>query len=209
VVGVTGGLGAGKSTLCHLLSAQGFPVIDADRVAREMTEPGSPVLAELERTFGPGLVGTDGRLDRALLASRALADPAGQARLNAILHPRIRERLALEVARCERAGEPAVIIEATLILESGNRDFYDLLVVVVADDREKVRRAVRRGMDEEEAHRRLALLWPDGRKAEAAHRVIHNSGSLEELEAVARALAREIREAAAKARHERRRPQGE
>jgi dephospho-CoA kinase len=198
VVGITGGLGAGKSALCRMLAERGFPVIDADRVARQVTAPGSPVLEELERAFGPGLVLADGHLDRAALASRALADPDGQARLNMLLHPLIRQRLADEVERLGGDGAEAVIIEAALLLESGNRAYYDLVVVVVADDTEKVRRAVARGMEAAEARRRLALLWPDPEKRSAAHRVVHNNGSLADLEAEADLLTDEIREAAAR-----------
>lgn len=197
VVGVTGGLGSGKSTLCRLLAERGLAVIDADRVAREVAAPGSPVVAELARAFGGDVVLPDGRLDRAAVAARALADPAAQARLNAILHPPIRARLRAEVERLGRAGEAAVVVEAALILEGGHRPFYDLLVVVVAPEAEKVRRATERGMSTEEARRRLALLWPDERKAAAADRIVRNDGTLAELAAEADRLAAEIRAAAA------------
>lgn len=196
VVGVTGGLAAGKSTLCQLLAAHGFPVIDADQVAREVTEPGSPHLAELTRAFGPEILTPGGRLDRQALAERALADAQGQARLNAILHPPIREKLEAEVARLGREGAPVVIIEATLALEAGHRSSYDLLVVVVAADEDKVKRAVGRGMSREEARRRLALLWPDAEKVAQADRVVRNDGTLAALAAVADELARAIRAAA-------------
>jgi dephospho-CoA kinase len=195
---VTGGLGAGKSTLCRLLAARGLPVIDADQVAREVVGPGSPVLAALARAFGDDIVLPDGGLDRPRLAARALAEPALQARLNAILHPPIRERLAARVAELGRAGAAAVVIEAALILEGGHRAFYDLVVVVVAADDEKVRRAEARGMAGPEARRRLALLWPDAEKAAAADRVVRNDGTLAELELAADRLARDIREAAAR-----------
>lgn len=196
VVGVTGGLGAGKSTLCRLLAARGLEVVDADQVARQVTAPGSPALAEIERAFGPGLVDARGRLDRPALAARALGDPAGQARLHALLHPRIRAELAREVERRGRAGAEAVVIEATMILEGGHREFYDWLVVVVAAPEEKVRRAVARGMDPTEAERRLALQWSDEEKAAAADRVIVNDGSLDLLAAQAAELAEDIRTAA-------------
>ncbi len=198
VVGVTGGLGAGKSTLCRLLAARGIHVIDADQVARAVTAPGSPALSEIEAAFGPGLIDAAGRLDRAALAARALAAPEGQAKLNAILHPRIRAELASEVERLQEAGTEAVVIEATLILESGHRDFYDLLVVVVAANEEKVRRAVARGMDADEARRRLDLQWGDEVKSRAADHIVINDGSLEALAAAADGLARKIRSEAAR-----------
>jgi len=195
-VGVTGGLGSGKSTLCRLLAERGLKVIDADQVAREVTAPGSPSLGELARAFGGDILDAAGRLDRALLAARALADPEGQARLHAILHPPIRERLKAEVERMGWEGAPAVVIEAALALEGGQRSFYDLLVVVVAPDAEKVRRAVARGMSAEEAERRLSLLWSDAEKMARADRVIRNDGSLAALAAAADELARDIRAAA-------------
>ncbi len=196
VVGVTGGLGAGKSTLCRLLAERGLHVIDADRVARTATAPGSQALAEIEAAFGPGLVDAAGRLDRAALAARALRDPAGQARLHAILHPRIRSELGREVERLGHAGVEAVVIEATVILESGHRDFYDLLVVITAPDDEKVRRAVARGMTAAEAWERLALQWSDAEKAALADLVVTNDGSLDSLAIEADRLAAEIRRAA-------------
>ncbi len=196
VVGLTGGLGAGKSTLGRLLAARGIEVIDADQLAREVTAPGSPALAEIERAFGPGLVDAEGRLDRTVLAGRALVDPEGQARLQAILHPPIRAALAREVEARGRAGAEAVVIEATMILESGHRAFYDLLVVVVAAPEERVRRAAARGMDQAEARRRLALQWTDEEKAAQADRVIVNDGSLDGLAARADELAEDIRTAA-------------
>lgn len=192
VVGVTGGLASGKSTLCRLLADRGLPVIDADQVAREVTAPGSPLLVELARAFGAEIITAEGGLDRPLLAARALTDRASQARLNSILHPPIRERLAIEVERLGREGAPAVVIEATLALESGNRAFYDWLVVVVAPDEEKVKRAAARGMSGEEARRRLALLWTDADKEAQADRVIRNDGSLAALAAAAEELGREI-----------------
>jgi dephospho-CoA kinase len=198
-VAVTGGLGSGKSTLCRLLAERGLKVIDADQVARDVVAPGSPWLDELARSFGSEILDADGRLDRAALAARALADPAGQARLHAILHPPIREKLQAEVERLGEEGTPAVVIEAALALEGGQASFYDLVVVVVAPDAEKIRRAVARGMSAEEAERRLRLLWPDAEKMARADRVIHNDGSLPALAAAADELARDIRAAAADA----------
>jgi dephospho-CoA kinase len=141
-------------------------------------------------------VDAEGRLDRAALAARALSGPEGQKKLEAILHPLIRAELAREVEARGRAGARAVVIEAAMILESGHRGFYDLLVVVVASPEERVRRAAERGMDPEEARRRLALQWSDEEKAAAADLVIVNDGSLDTLAARADELAERIRTAA-------------
>ncbi len=193
MVGVTGGLGAGKSTLCRLLADRGLAVIDADQVARAVVAPGSPALAELVQVFGREVLDARGALDRAALAARALANPTDQSRLHRILHPPIRAALAAEVARLGRAGEAAVVIEAALILEGGEPEFYDLLVVVTAPDPTKVERAAARGMAVAEARRRLALQWSDERKARAAHQVIANDGTLADLAAAADRLAAVIR----------------
>ena len=198
VVGVTGGLGAGKSALCRLLRERGLPVLDADQAARAVTAPGSPALAALTAAFGPGLITPAGELDRAALAARALADPDGQRRLHAILHPPIRAALAREVEALGRAGEGAVVIEAAVLLEGGGHEFYDWIVVVVAPEAMKVARAVARGMAAAEARRRLGLQWSDERKAAAAHRVIVNDGTLADLAAAAARLADEIRAEAAR-----------
>jgi dephospho-CoA kinase len=198
VVGVTGGLGAGKSALCGFLRDEGLPVLDADQIARAVVAPGSPALAELTQAFGPGLITPAGELDRAALAARALADPAGQARLHAILHPPIRAAMAREVTALGERGARAVVIEAAVLLEGGGREFYDWIVVVVAPEALKVARAEGRGMLAAEARRRLSLQWPDERKAAAAHRVIVNDGTLADLAALAGRLAREIRAEAAR-----------
>jgi dephospho-CoA kinase len=198
LVGVTGGLGAGKSTLCRLLAERGLAVIDADQVARAVSAKESPALAALVAAFGRGILDAEGGLDRAALAARALSDPASQARLHQILHPPIRAALATEAERLGRAGHDAVVIEAALILEGGEPEFYDLLVVVTAREAEKIARAEARGMPAAEARRRLALQWPDERKAAAAHQVIRNDGTLAELESAADRLVAVIRAAAAR-----------
>lgn len=198
LIGVTGGLGSGKSTLCRLLAERGLPVIDADQVARAVSAPGSPALAALVAEFGPGILDPQGALDRAALAARGLADPKSQARLHQILHPPIRAAVAAEAERLGRAGHPAVVVEAALILEGGEPEFYDLLVVVVAPDAMKIARAEARGMPAAEARRRLALQWPDERKAAAAHQVIRNDGTLAELASAAERLTALIRARAAR-----------
>jgi dephospho-CoA kinase len=196
IVGVTGGLGSGKSALCRFLAARGLAVVDADQVSRKVTAPGSPVLLALAAAFGPEILDSHGALDRQALARVGLGDPESQARLHRLLHPPIRQALAAEVERLGRAGHEAVVIEAALLLEGGEPEFYDLLVVVTASDAAKIARAEARGMPAAEARRRLALQWPDERKAAAAHHVVRNDGTLVELEAAADRLAQVIRAAA-------------
>ncbi len=192
IVGVTGSLGAGKSALCRLLAERGLAVLDADQTSREVTAPGEAVLAELKREFGADILDRSGRLDRARLAVRALADPAARDRLQAILHPPIRRALAGAVRELGAAGQRIVVIEAAMILEGGQRDFYDLLVVVTAPTALKLARAAGRGMPVAEAERRLALQWSDERKATVADWVVHNDADLAALGVAATKLVTEL-----------------
>jgi dephospho-CoA kinase len=197
VVGVTGSLGSGKSTLCRLLAGAGLAVIDADRVSRRVTAPATAATAELADAFGADLLDGGGRLDRRRLAARAFVDEASRDRLHALLHPHIRRALRAEVEALGAAGREVAIIEAAMILESGHRAFYDMLVVVTASERRKLERVIGRGMSEADARRRLALQWPDDRKAAAADWVVPNDGDLPALEAAAEKLVAEIRRRAA------------
>ena len=118
LVGLTGGIGAGKSTVAGVLRAAGIPVIDADLLAREVVEPGRPAHAEIARAW-PQVLGPDGRVDRQQLGAIVFADPASQARLEAITHPRIRERVAAERAALDAAGQRLAVLEAALLVETG------------------------------------------------------------------------------------------
>ena len=191
-VGVTGSLGAGKSTLCRLLAAQGLAIIDADAVSRQVTAPGAPVLEQLVEAFGADIIDEQGGLDRARLAARALTDLAGRDRLQALLHPPIRQALAEAVRALGDGGHRVVVIEASMILEGGHQAFYDMLVVVTAPTELKLERAAGRGMATDEARRRLDLQWPDGRKTARADWVVENSGDRVALSSAAAELAAEI-----------------
>lgn len=190
VVGLTGGIASGKSTVSAMLERAGIPVIDADRLAREAVEPGRPAFDEVVAAFGREVVGPDGRLDRARLGAIVFADPAARARLEAIVHPRVfegeRARLA-EIAR-ERPGGLAVV-DAALLLESGNHRWMDAVVLVGAPRAAQVERLVtQRGLSPEEAEARVAAQWPLERKRPYADYEIDNGGSLAATEAQVKAL---------------------
>jgi dephospho-CoA kinase len=197
-VGLTGGIGAGKSEVSRRLAAQGAVVIDADAIAREVVEPGTDGLDEVVAAFGPGVLDSDGRLDRAKLGDLVFADPERRERLNAIVHPRVGARMA-ELER--EAGPGAIVVhDVPLIAESGRADAYDLVVVVDAPARVQVDRLVRqRAMTRDQAQARMAAQASRPQRLAIADIVIDNSGSLAELDRQVGDLWAELRRRAAAA----------
>ncbi len=183
VYGLTGNIGSGKSTVARMLEARGVPVVDADRVARDVVEPGQPALREIAGRF-PGVLQPDGTLDRKALAARVFADVKERQALEHILHPRIAEEVAARMGSLAGAGHPCAVYEAALIVENRLDDSLDGLIVVTAPQEAQIERLRRRdGMSEEEARARLAAQLPAGEKVRHARFVIENSGPLAELEA--------------------------
>ncbi len=181
VIGLTGGIGSGKSTVAAMLRDLGAEVIDADRVAREVVEPGQPALAEIVARFGAGVLDGEGRLDRKQLGARVFADETARRALNAIVHPRIAAETARRVADANARGVPLVVYEAALLVENGIHRALDGLIVVSAPEAEQVRRVMARdGLDETEARRRLAAQAPLADKLAAATWVIDNAGALDD-----------------------------
>ena len=180
-VGLTGGIGAGKSEVSRRLAGHGAVVIDADAIAREVVEPGTDGLAEVVEAFGPGVLGPNGRLDRPGLGAVVFADPERRNRLNAIIHPRVGERMA-ELER--EAGPGAIVVhDVPLIAEGGRAGAYDLVVVVDAPPRVQVERLIRnRGMTRDQARARMAAQAGREQRLAIADIVIDNSGSLAELD---------------------------
>ncbi|MBI4536476.1 MAG: dephospho-CoA kinase [candidate division NC10 bacterium] len=177
VVGLTGGIATGKSTVAAMLAARGAAVVDADRIARTLQEPGQPCLRQIVEAFGTEVVGADGRLDRLRLAGLVFGDAAARRRLEAIMHPAIRQTVSAELWRAEAAGASVGVVEAALILEAGQRERYDCLVVVAAPAEVQLERLMRqRGLGEAEARRRIAAQWTTERKAALADYVIDNGG---------------------------------
>ena len=183
-VGLTGGIGSGKSTVARMLADEGFPVVDADQIAREIMEPGSPVLAEVADVFGADLIDNTGALNRAELARRAFASTEQTAKLNAITHPAIRAESNRRFAAAEAAGERAVIYDMPLLVDLGLDGEMDLTVVVDVDVDERVRRLVaQRGLAEPDARARIAQQVDDATRLAAADVVIDNNGPKEALAA--------------------------
>ena len=191
-VGLTGGIGAGKSEVSKRLAAQGAIVIDADLIAREVVAPGTDGLAEIVAAFGPGVLTPDGALDRVRLGDVVFADPDKLARLNAIVHPRVGVRMReLE----DSAGPGAVVVhDVPLIAENGLAGAYDLVVVVDVQPRVQLDRLVRqRRMSREQAEARMAAQASREERLAIATIVVDNSGSLAELDRQAGELWAELR----------------
>lgn len=183
VIGLTGGIGSGKSTVARLFAERGIPVVDADELAREATRPGAPALGEIAAVW-PGVVGPDGVLDRRKLAAAVFGDAAARARLEAILHPRI---AALSTARWEelaRAGHRLAIYEATLLVETGRHREFDGLIVVDAPEDVRVARVMARdGSTASDVRARIAAQLPMEAKRRVATHLVENDGDLDTLRA--------------------------
>ncbi|MFC0597020.1 dephospho-CoA kinase [Streptomyces palmae] len=195
-VGLTGGIGAGKSEVSRLLSSYGAVLIDSDRIAREVVEPGTPGLAAVVEAFGPEVLTAEGALDRPRLGALVFADPERRAVLNGIVHPLVRDRSA-ELAAA--AGPDAIVVnDVPLLTENGLAPLYDLVIVVDAAPQTQLDRLVRlRGMTEEEARARMAAQAPRAERLAVADVVIDNDGPLEALEPQVRKVWAELLERAA------------
>ncbi|WP_110006751.1 dephospho-CoA kinase [Geodermatophilus normandii] len=180
-IGLTGGIGSGKSTVAALLAARGALVVDADRIAREVVEPGTPGLAAVVEVFGPGVLTAEGALDRPALAGIVFADPDARARLDGIVHPLVRAR-AQEVIGA--APDDAVVVQdVPLLVETGQAGAHDLVLVVEADLETRVARLGLRGLSEQDARARIAAQATDSQRRAVADVVLDNSGTPEDLAA--------------------------
>lgn len=192
-IGLTGGIGSGKSTVADLLSSEGFLIIDADQIARDIVEPGQPALAELVEAFGEDILNADGTLDRPGLAAKAFVDSERTALLNSITHPRIAEETARRFAEAEANGTKVAVYDMPLLVDKGLDRKMDLVVVVDVDEEERVRRLVeKRGLAEDDVRRRIASQVPDEIRLKAADIVIDNNGAIEDLRPQADKLIAEI-----------------
>ena len=184
LVGLTGGIATGKSTVSDILQSLGAIVLDADVLAREVVEPGQPALATIVREFGREVLEADGRLDRKRLAAVVFAHPERRQRLEAITHPAIRERFQARLAGLEAEGyEGLVFWDAPVMIEAGGHRAMDRLVVVVADETTQRARAIGRDGDAADVERRIANQLPLAEKVKLADYVIDNSGDRAATEA--------------------------
>jgi dephospho-CoA kinase len=180
MVGLTGGIGAGKSAVAERLAAHGAVVIDSDRLAREAVAPGTDGLAEVVAEFGPEVLAGDGSLDRARLASVVFGDDAARRRLEGIIHPRVRERTVELIAAAP--PDSVVVNDVPLLVEAGLAEAYEVVIVVLADEETRVERLVHdRGMTRDEATARIRAQATDEQRRAVADVVIVNDGTIEDL----------------------------
>lgn len=181
-VGLTGGIGSGKSWVSARLASHGAVLVDADLLAREVVAAGSPGFERVVARFGPQVVGPDGRLDRQALGRRVFADAADLADLNAIVHPLVGERASTLIEQAELAGVRVVVHDVPLLVENGLANSYDVVVVVDAPVEVQLARLVGdRGMSRADALARIAQQSTRDVRLAAADEVLNNGGSLDEL----------------------------
>jgi dephospho-CoA kinase len=197
VVGLTGGIGTGKSTVVRMLAARGAVVIDADAIVHRLQAPGEPLLAEIAAAFGPEVIDAGGGLDRARVAERVFRDPAARQRLNGIVHPKVGAEMARQLDAARRAGAPLIVVDIPLLFETRPRDReaaragFDATLLVYCPREQQIARTVARdGCTREEAERRVAAQMPIDEKRELADHVIDNSGALADTERQVEALWR-------------------
>lgn len=182
IVGLTGGIATGKSTVARRLKELGARLIDADHLAREVVEPGEPAFEEIRARFGPEVIGPDGRIDRARLGEIIFRDEKAREDLESIIHPRVRQRIRTTIERLRQEGDDCVIVcDIPLLFETGAAlEWVDRTLVVYAPKEVQRERLIRRsGLDPQEADRRIAAQLPTEEKVRRADDVIDNSGDLE------------------------------
>ena len=189
LVGLTGGIASGKSTVGRRLAEAGAHVVDADRLVAELHRPGGEGAAAVAALLGPEMLDERGGVDHPKVARRVFADPEARLALERAVHPLVRRRFE-EVAR---ATPSIVVLEAPLLVEAGYAPMFDLVVTVEADPEVRVTRAVARGLDEAQARARLAAQGEGEARRAAAHRIIRNEGDLNDLRRQVDALVADLR----------------
>ena len=179
LLGLTGGIGMGKSAADALLRQRQIPVVDTDLLAREVVEPGQPALAEIGRQFGPEYLGPDGRLRRDALARRIFADPQARHQLEAILHPRIRRLWQAQVQSWREQGQPLAVVVIPLLFETGAQAEFDATICVACSAASQRERVLARGWSLEQLAQRLQAQWPVEKKMAQADFVVWTEGGLD------------------------------
>lgn len=193
LVGITGGIGAGKSLLATVYRELGYPVFSADVIAREVVEPGSPALAEIAALFGDGSVKPDGTLDRALLREKISLDPQLRLKLEAITHPRIQARSLALARKAFADGAEIVFYEAPLLFEAKSHRQMDKVICVTAPDEVRIARTMKRdGGTREQAERLLRSQMSQDEKMAKSDFIVENAGTEAELRAAAEKLLKKL-----------------
>ena len=179
VLGLTGGVGMGKSASAQLLRSRGVLVVDTDDLARRVVEPGQSALAEVQAAFGPEIVGPDGQLRRDELARRVFADPAARKRLEDILHPRIRALWRVQVEKWRADGHPLAVVVIPLLFETSAEAELDATICVACTPATQHQRLLARGWSPQEIEQRLRAQWPTEVKVARADYLVWTEASLE------------------------------
>ena len=191
--GLTGGIASGKSTVAAILRELGFPVLEADRMAHQVIEPGQPAYDEVRSIFGDSILSADRRIDRSRLAAIVFDDREKLNQLNAIIHPRVEQEMVRRFAELESSGtHPAAFMEAALIFEAELHKKLDGVVVVWCLPEQQITRLIERGVSEAEARRRIAAQMPVAEKLALAAEKIDGSGSFEETRRQVEAFATKL-----------------
>ncbi|KAA0965174.1 dephospho-CoA kinase [Sporosarcina sp. ANT_H38] len=183
IIGLTGSIASGKSTVSKMLQKKGFPIVDADEIAHLVVEPGSPVLLEISRVFGQGILRADGSLNREKMGERIFGNVEERQKLNSIIHPAIRKEMMRQKEQWISTGSNTVIMDIPLLFESGLQSFVDKIIVVsVTPEIQKERLIARNVLSEEEADARIRSQLPMDEKELRADAVLHNNGPVEDTE---------------------------
>lgn len=194
VIGLTGGIGSGKSTVAQLFREENIPVVDADQISREVTSPGKSAYVDIVRRFGEEFLFPDGRIDRKKLGAVVFAHPEKRSELEAITHPHIRERIREAIKVLASEGHEIAIVEAALIHEKGRQGMVQAVIGLRCEKRLQVERLMSRdGITREEALRMVSAQMDPEEKVRASDYVIDNSGDLAETRTQVRALAAKLR----------------
>ena len=179
VLGLTGGVGMGKSTCAELMRARSIPVVDTDDLARDVVQPGQTALAEIQKLFGPEMIGSDGHLRRDMLARRVFADPDSRRQLEAILHPRIRELWQAQVEQWRRENRPTSVVAIPLLFETNAEPEFDAVICVACSSPTQLDRLKARSWSPQQIQQRIAAQFPTEQKIARSNYVIWTEGSLE------------------------------
>ncbi|MDQ3210424.1 MAG: dephospho-CoA kinase [Actinomycetota bacterium] len=199
LVGLTGGIGSGKSTVARMLERRGAVVLDADRLARDVVEPGTPGFDAVVARFGDAVVAPGGSLDRASLASIVFADNEARAELEAIVHPEVRRAIAEGVA-ARADTDDVVVVDSPLLIETGAHEGFPVVIVVTASAENRIARLSARGMAKSDAQARMAAQMPLEAKAAHADVLLDNDGDEAGLERQVDRLWADLRERALSSR---------
>jgi dephospho-CoA kinase len=190
-VGVTGGIGSGKSIVCSMFAKCGIPVLSADEIAKDIMQSDNTLRLQLKSLLGLSTFRSDGTLDRAFVAGRIFSDKALHRKVNKLVHPRVEAEIESRFEALERSGHAVGIVEAALIYEAGFDKQLDVVIVVDAPEQERIKRVVARdGSSAQEVQKRIAAQSPSEEKSRKADYVIHNMGSLTNLESSVQFLAK-------------------